>query len=271
MAASFVSCTRPKFRPRIADDDWLLGAGQSRPARRCVAPHTRNSDRIPLSSGCVGYHAKEIAVDMDSAEHCRAQAAECRRQLALAQNEAEISILTYLSRSWVMIAGHPCGRATQKRQLYGQPYMRTDPEVTTLIFRIREFNARWRQSTAYTEAQRHFGKNEHDCEPVHICSAWRLLAFYCWGFQGPSNRRRRDTRFRARRRNFFETWFSVPADRRQRRARQRGAAAGPTQPTIRPSFTLSAARAQDRPLSAQCRSAAVACRACASALRRPPP
>ena len=42
---------------------------------------------------------------MDSAEHCRAQAAECRRQLALAQNEAEISILTYLSRSWVMIAG----------------------------------------------------------------------------------------------------------------------------------------------------------------------
>ena len=44
-------------------------------------------------------------MDMDSAEHCRAQAAECRRQLALAQNEAEISILTYLSRSWVMIAG----------------------------------------------------------------------------------------------------------------------------------------------------------------------
>jgi hypothetical protein len=42
---------------------------------------------------------------MDSAEHCRAQAEECRRQRALAQNEAEISILTYLSRSWVMIAG----------------------------------------------------------------------------------------------------------------------------------------------------------------------
>jgi hypothetical protein len=59
----------------------------------------RNSDRIQLSSGWVG----EIA--MDSAEHCRAQAEECRRQRALAQNEAEISILTYLSRSWVMIAG----------------------------------------------------------------------------------------------------------------------------------------------------------------------
>ncbi len=44
-------------------------------------------------------------MDMDSAEHCRVQAEECRRQLALAQNEAEISILTYLSRSWVMIAG----------------------------------------------------------------------------------------------------------------------------------------------------------------------
>ena len=27
-------------------------------------------------------------------------------------------------------------------------------------------------------------KNEHDCEPVHICSAWRLLACYRWGFHG---------------------------------------------------------------------------------------
>jgi hypothetical protein len=27
----------------------------------------------------------------------------------------------------------------------------------------------------------------------------------CWGFQGPSSRRRRDTTFRARRRKFFET------------------------------------------------------------------
>jgi hypothetical protein len=31
---------------------------------------------------------------------------------------------------------------------------------------------------------RHFGKNEPDCEPVHMCSAWRLLASYRWGFQG---------------------------------------------------------------------------------------
>jgi hypothetical protein len=30
-----------------------------------------------------------------------------------------------------------------------------------------------------------FGKNERDCEPVHICSGWRLLACYRWGFQGP--------------------------------------------------------------------------------------
>ncbi len=37
-----------------------------------------------------------------------------------------------------------------------------------------------------------------------MCSEWRLLASYRWGFQGPSNRRRRDTAFRARRRNFFE-------------------------------------------------------------------
>jgi hypothetical protein len=46
-----------------------------------------------------------MAMDMDSAEHCRAQAEECRRRKALAQNEAEISMLTYLSRSWVTIAG----------------------------------------------------------------------------------------------------------------------------------------------------------------------
>jgi hypothetical protein len=42
---------------------------------------------------------------MDSAEHCRIQAEECRRLLASAQNEAEASALTYLSRTWLMIAG----------------------------------------------------------------------------------------------------------------------------------------------------------------------
>ena len=42
---------------------------------------------------------------MDSAEHCRMQSEECRRLLALAQNEAEASALRYLSRTWVMIAG----------------------------------------------------------------------------------------------------------------------------------------------------------------------
>jgi hypothetical protein len=41
---------------------------------------------------------------MDSAEHCRMQSEECRRLLALAQSEAEASVLTNLSRSWVMIA-----------------------------------------------------------------------------------------------------------------------------------------------------------------------
>ena len=43
-------------------------------------------------------------MDTDSAEHCRIQAEECRRMLALAQSEAEASVLNYLSRSWVMIA-----------------------------------------------------------------------------------------------------------------------------------------------------------------------
>jgi hypothetical protein len=42
---------------------------------------------------------------MNSAEQCRMQSEECRRLLALAQNEAETSALTYLSRTWLMIAG----------------------------------------------------------------------------------------------------------------------------------------------------------------------
>jgi hypothetical protein len=46
------------------------------------------------------------------------------------------------------------------------------------------------------------------CEPVHICSLWRLLCLRCWGFQGPGNRRRRDTIFRARRRSFM--WPTSP-------------------------------------------------------------
>jgi hypothetical protein len=60
---------------------------------------TESSFRVD-ARGC---HAKEIA--MDSAEHCRMQSEECRRLLASAQNEAETSVLTYLSRSWLMIAG----------------------------------------------------------------------------------------------------------------------------------------------------------------------
>jgi hypothetical protein len=55
-----------------------------------------------------------------------------------------------------------------------------------------------------------FGKNERDCEPVHICSGWRLLASYRWGFQGPSDRRRRDTTFRARRRSFLGSSLPSP-------------------------------------------------------------
>src|ERR1035437_9926420 len=49
-----------------------------------------------------------------------------------------------------------------------------------------------------------------DCEPVHIYSAWRLLASYRWGFQGPSDRRRRDTIFRARRRSFLRPSLPCP-------------------------------------------------------------
>jgi hypothetical protein len=41
---------------------------------------------------------------MDNAEHCRIQAQECRRLLALPQSEAAAEILTNLCRSWVMIS-----------------------------------------------------------------------------------------------------------------------------------------------------------------------
>jgi hypothetical protein len=41
---------------------------------------------------------------MHSAGHCRIQAQECRRLLALPQSEAAARVLTNLHRSWVMIA-----------------------------------------------------------------------------------------------------------------------------------------------------------------------
>jgi hypothetical protein len=48
-------------------------------------------------------NAKEIA--MDSAEHCRLQAEECRHLMVLAQSEAVASVLKNISHSWLMIAG----------------------------------------------------------------------------------------------------------------------------------------------------------------------
>jgi len=41
------------------------------------------------------------------------------------------------------------------------------------------------------------------CELVHIDSAICLIISCCWGFKGPSLRRRRDAIFRARRRIFL--------------------------------------------------------------------
>jgi len=41
---------------------------------------------------------------MYSAERCRAQLAECRNLLPLAQGKAEATLLTTLIRSWKMIA-----------------------------------------------------------------------------------------------------------------------------------------------------------------------
>jgi hypothetical protein len=42
-------------------------------------------------------------MDRDSAEHCRIQADECRRLLALSENEAEALALKYLARSWIRL------------------------------------------------------------------------------------------------------------------------------------------------------------------------
>ncbi len=41
---------------------------------------------------------------MDSVEHCRMQAEECRRLLAYGTSKAAAQVLTNLSRTWVMIA-----------------------------------------------------------------------------------------------------------------------------------------------------------------------
>ena len=49
-----------------------------------------------------GLTRKEIG--MYSAECCRAQLAECRKLLPLAQGQAETTVLTTLIRSWKMIA-----------------------------------------------------------------------------------------------------------------------------------------------------------------------
>jgi hypothetical protein len=43
-------------------------------------------------------------MDMDTAKHCRDQAAECFRLMSLARSEAEARALQSLSQSWVRIA-----------------------------------------------------------------------------------------------------------------------------------------------------------------------
>jgi hypothetical protein len=44
---------------------------------------------------------------------------------------------------------YQCARGAPKRQLYGQPYMRTDPRKITYIFGIRSNDTRWGQGTAF--------------------------------------------------------------------------------------------------------------------------
>ena len=44
---------------------------------------------------------------------------------------------------------YQCARGAPKCQLYGQPYMRTDPRKIGYIFRIRPNHTRWGQGTAY--------------------------------------------------------------------------------------------------------------------------
>jgi hypothetical protein len=42
---------------------------------------------------------------MDSAQHCKNQAAECPRLMKLASNEDEAEVLKNLSQSWSRLAG----------------------------------------------------------------------------------------------------------------------------------------------------------------------
>jgi hypothetical protein len=72
---------------------------------------------------------------MDSAEHCRIQAEECRRLLASAQNEAEASALKYLARSWVGIGNQvdryvECVKRARLEKGKGPPQLGRHPSVT---------------------------------------------------------------------------------------------------------------------------------------------
>lgn len=42
---------------------------------------------------------------MDNAQHCREQAKECLRQVALTQSEPEAEVLRNISSSWARLAG----------------------------------------------------------------------------------------------------------------------------------------------------------------------
>jgi hypothetical protein len=60
-------------------------------------------------------------------------------------------------------------------------------EIQSLRERRRSAYSAHMRGERGTEAPRHLEKNEPDCVPDHICSVWRLLSSYRWGFQGPSD------------------------------------------------------------------------------------
>ena len=79
---------------------WATAGLASVALRRTPNPQFRPN---PAFEWMRGSHAKEIAMDMDSAEHCRVQAEECRRQLLGAERSRNLDPDLSLAQ-----LGHDC-------------------------------------------------------------------------------------------------------------------------------------------------------------------
>ena len=99
----------------------------------------------PWRAGPDGQHAQPCAMQTDAVVRCRAVALPPTPQ-------RQAHRIPPLPGPWPRRSidagvrhrhGYRCGRAAPKRQLYAQPYMRTDPQVTAHICRFSAAAARW--------------------------------------------------------------------------------------------------------------------------------